>query len=417
MLQTQGAPVMVFRISTLLLLGLCWLGSSPIARAEPRVALVIANGDYAGTLSPLENPRNDGKLISSTLKSLGFEVIVVNDGSQKDMKKGIKAFGAALIQAGPTATGLFYYAGHGLQVDGVNYLVPVSASIENEADVDLESVAADTVLAQMERSGIATSIVILDACRNNPLARGFRSATRGLARMDAPNGSFVAYSTAPGDVAADGSGKNSPFAQALAVEMKKPDQGLEETFRNVRAQVMAATNSLQVPWDSSSMVRPFYFAGGKESGGETIAVAAAPAAAPSLPATPPPEPVAAAAKTVVISDDADFVSPLPDGTIVLSRAVKAELDAYLAQVATMDTALGAYKYAFFYVAENGRASGVYTCRAELGESGDCPTSDMNTGSTGQSRQRAQRTCEMKAGSKCVYLYRGDEQKADYKTLE
>jgi hypothetical protein len=410
-------------MAAMLALGIFWFLVPTGAWAEPRIALVIANAAYGGDLSPLSNPINDAKLISKTLKAVGFDVISINDGSQKEMKRAIKDFGTALAKAGPTATGLFYYAGHGLQVEGVNYLVPVSAEIAKEADVDLESVAADTVLAQMEFSGAATSIVILDACRNNPLARSFRSATRGLARMDAPNGSFVAYSTAPGDVAADGDGKNSPFALALAAEMTKPDQAIEETFRNVRGQVMIATGKQQVPWDSSSMVTPFYFAGQKAAGNEVNVAAAAPPPPTLPPATPPPAtpaptaPAVPVAKGVEAPDETEFVSPLPDGTIVLSREVKAELDAYLAKVATMDTALGTYKYAFFYVSEDGRASGTFTCRVELADSGDCPKSDMNSGSTSQSRLRAQRSCEMKSGSKCVYLYRADEQKAPYKTLE
>ncbi|MBK8158572.1 MAG: caspase family protein [Rhodospirillaceae bacterium] len=405
------------KMAAMLALGLISLMTPTSASAEPRIALVIANAKYDGDLSPLGNPINDAKLIAKSLQAVGFDVIAVNDGSQKEMKRAIRDFGAALAKAGPTATGLFYFAGHGLQVEGVNYLVPVSAEIEKEADVDLESVAADTVLAQMEFSGAATSIVILDACRNNPLARSFRSATRGLARMDAPNGSFVAYSTAPGDVAADGDGKNSPFALALAAEMTKPGQAIEETFRNVRGQVMNATGKQQVPWDSSSMITPFYFAGHQTSSSETKVTAVAPAETPPPAASLPTPSAAPLAKAVEVPEETDFTSPLPDGTIVLSRKVKAELDAYLAKVATMDTAFGTYKYAFFYVSEDGRASGTFTCRVELADSGDCPKSDMNSGSTSQSRLRAQRSCEMKAGSKCIYLYRADEQKAPYKTLE
>jgi len=243
---------------------LLWVALMDVAVAEPRIALVIANADYDGSLPPLANPVNDGMLIAKRLKSVGFDVTLLTDASQKEMKLAVRKFGDALATAGSAATGLFYFAGHGLQVGGVNYLVPIAAEIDREGDIDLESVAADTVLKQMESAGASTSIVILDACRNNPLSRGFRSATRGLARMDAPNGSFVAYSTAPGDVAADGSGKNSPFALALAEEMVKPGQGIESTFRKVRLQVMTATGHQQVPWDSSSMLFPFYFNGDKE---------------------------------------------------------------------------------------------------------------------------------------------------------
>jgi hypothetical protein len=382
------------------------------ARAETRIALVIGNAAYSGSLSPLENPVNDAELIADALKSVGFDVISLHDASQKEMKRAIAEFGAAIAAGGKDVTGLFYYAGHGLQVGGTNYLVPVNAEIAREGDVDLESVAAGSILKQMELAGATTSIVILDACRNNPLARGFRSASRGLARMDAPNGSFLAYSTAPGDVAADGEGRNSPFARALASEMKKPDQAIEITFRNVRIQVMNETSQQQVPWDSSSMVMPFFFA--------SPASVTTQQAAPEAVQTPEPAAIAvpdSATPSNAQPPEQDFVSPLPDGTIVLSRAVKADLVAYLAKVATMAPAPGSIKFAFFYVSEDGRHSGSYTCRADLLESGDCPKSDMISGSTGQSRERAKRACEMKAGTDCVYLYRADEKKAAYKTLE
>lgn len=388
------------------------LAISDSARAETRVALVIGNAEYRGSLSPLANPVNDAQLMAEALKSVGFKVISVHDASQKEMKRAIAQFGAAISAGGKDVTGLFYYAGHGLQVGGTNYLVPVSAEIAQEGDVDLESVAADSILKQMEFAGAKTSIVILDACRNNPLARGFRSATRGLARMDAPNGSFVAYSTAPGDVAADGKGKNSPFAKALATEIQKPEQAIEVTFRNVRIQVMNETNQQQVPWDSSSMVMPFYFA--------APAAGNAPQAVPA--AVQPPEPSTTVAPTpaapaVAPTREPDFVSPLPDGTIVLSPAVKADLDAYLARVAATPLAVGGYKWAFFYVSEDGRQSGSYFCRADLAETGDCPKNEMNTGSTTQSRGRAKRDCESKGPSPCVYLYRADDAKAEYRLLD
>jgi len=390
-----------------------------MAAAEKRVALVIGNADYEGRLVGLANPVNDAKLIASSLKKVGFEIIAAHDASQKEMKRAIARFGEAIAGGGGNVTALFYYAGHGLQVDGVNYLVPVNAEIEREGDVDLESVAADTVLKQMEFSGAKTSIVILDACRNNPLKRSaFRSAARGLARMDAPNGSFVAYSTAPGDVAADGAGRNSPFARALAGEMVKPGQAIEETFRNVRIQVMQETAQQQTPWDSSSMIVPFYFGEPATQEASVLTPAATePAAVPTPDAPPAIAPAAIAPAPAESQPDPDFVSPLPDGTIVLAPAVKAELDAYLARVQQMPKALGGYRWAFFYVSEDGRHFGTYFCRAELADSGDCPKADMNTGSTGQSRLRAQRSCEMKAGSDCVYLFRADDPQRDYKTLE
>jgi uncharacterized caspase-like protein len=142
----------------------------------------------------------------------------------------------------------------------VNYFVSIGAHIEKEADIDLEAVAAESVQRQMEDFGASTSIVMLDACRNVPIQRSFRGeGTRGLAPMDAPNGSFVAYSTAPGAVAADGEGANSPFATALVAEMVRPGQPVEVTFRNVRRQVIKATDGRQTPWGSSSLVDDFVF--------------------------------------------------------------------------------------------------------------------------------------------------------------
>ncbi|GBH30200.1 caspase family protein [Sphingobium xenophagum] len=229
----------------------------------PRMALIVGNGVYGGALGSLANAVNDAHSIAAALRRSGFEVIEVVNADQKTMKRAILTFGQRLSAAGRSATGLFYYAGHGVQSRGVNFLVPVGAAIETEADVDLEAVAADTVLRQMEEAGASTNIVILDACRNLPVKRVYRDGARGLARMDAPNGSYVAYSTAPGSVAADGSGANSPFATALIAEMAKPGQPIEAMFRNVRRSVLKATDGKQTPWDSSSLLESFTFTPGK----------------------------------------------------------------------------------------------------------------------------------------------------------
>lgn len=236
----------------------CWLVPEQV-QAEARVALVIANSGYDKDIGALPNPVNDGRLVAKSLEAAGFKVSLVTDADQRGMKRAIADFSEALAKVAPNATGLFYFAGHGIQVGGANYLVPIGAQIKREADVDLEAVDAETVLKQLEFAGANVNIIILDACRNNPLSRGFRSAGGGLSRIDAPTGSFVAYSTAPGRVASDGTGENSPFATALAAEIEKPGVSLEETFRNVRGSVMAATNGQQVPWDSSSLTAPFYF--------------------------------------------------------------------------------------------------------------------------------------------------------------
>jgi len=253
---------------------------SGTAQAEPRIALVIGNSHYGSDIGSLPNPVNDAGLMAQALQQTGFTVIKVTDADQKKMKRAIAEFGDKLSTAGPTATGLFFYAGHGLQVNGTNYLVPVGAEIDKPADVDLESVSADTVLQQMEFAGSRVNIVVLDACRNNPLQRGLqvmRGITRGLAPMDSSSaqGTFIAYSTAPGNVAADGSGTNSPYTKALAKNIVQPGIGIEEAFRQVRADVMSATGGKQIPWDSSSLTAPFYFK--SQSASQTFTTASQPA--------------------------------------------------------------------------------------------------------------------------------------------
>lgn len=225
----------------------------------PRIALVIGNANYGTTLGSLVNPANDAQLIAAGLRAVGFQVELLLNVDQRSMKQAISRLGQRMDAAGSGSTGLFYYAGHGMQSRGVNYLIPVGAAIQREADIDLEAVTADAVLSQMEEARAATSIVILDACRNTPVASSFRSGTRGLARMEAHNGSFLSYSTAPGSVALDGNGRNSPFAQALSAELQRPGQPIEITFRNVRRTVLEATGGQQTPWDASSLIDSFVF--------------------------------------------------------------------------------------------------------------------------------------------------------------
>lgn len=264
--------------------GLCLLAMTfSSAQAEPRVALVIGNSNYGSEIGKLPNPVNDAGLMEQALRQTGFQVVKVTDADWKKMKRAIQDFGDKLTAAGPEATGLFFYAGHGVQVQGQNYLVPVGADISKEADVDIESVSADTILQQMEYAGTRVSIVVLDACRNNPLQRSFRSASRGLAPMQATQGSFIAYSTSPGSVAADGQGKNSPYSAALAKTIVQPGMGIEEAFRDVRTQVMAATKDQQVPWDSSSLTAPFFF---KPAAAQFTTATAAPTPAPKSATAP-----------------------------------------------------------------------------------------------------------------------------------
>lgn len=262
---------------------------SGAAAAEPRVALVIGNASYDGRLGPLANPVNDANAIAAALRSTGFDVELITDVDQRAMRRAISRFGERLSRAGQATTGVFFYAGHGLQTRGINYLAPIGAEIAREADIEIEAVAADTVLRQMEDARIATSILILDACRNTPVLRSFRSGSRGLAPMEAPGGAFIAYSTAPGQTAADGDGANSPFAAALAREIVVPAQPIEVVFRNVRRVVMTVTGGQQTPWDSSSLTISFSFApptgsAASQAGsvGASVGAAVAPQAAPAV---------------------------------------------------------------------------------------------------------------------------------------
>lgn len=223
--------------------------------SEKRFALVIGNSDY--TIGVLSNPVNDAYAMAMALENLGFDVnLRLEVKTKDDMKRAIREFGMKLRQGG---VGLFYFAGHGLQVDGFNFLIPINAQIGSEEEVEYESVDVGFVLAQMEAAQNQMNIVILDACRNNPYARSLRSANRGLASINAPTGSLIAYSTAPGATASDGIGKNGLYTGELLKQIQLEDLKIEEVFKNVRANVLAKSGGKQVPWESSSLIGDFYF--------------------------------------------------------------------------------------------------------------------------------------------------------------
>ena len=248
-------------------------------RADKRIALVVGNSNYQSVAS-LNNPRNDAVLIAETLRKTGFTL--VGNRAQLDLDK--PAFDKAIQTFGNELTGadvaLFYYAGHGVQVRNVNYLVPVSANPVKEADVDFQMVDVSLILRQMEGSGTKLNLVILDACRNNPFGgRGLRGTESGLAQIRAPEGTLLSYATQPGNVALDGTGNNSPYSAALAQTMLKPGLDIFQTFNQVGLQVKRATGGSQQPWVSSSPIDgSFYFMG------QTLSEPAA--AAPQAPPTP-----------------------------------------------------------------------------------------------------------------------------------
>ena len=225
-----------------------------VAAKSGRFALVIGNGAYE--TAPLRNPANDARDMAALLERKGFAVDLQTDADQRQMEEAIRTFGKSLRDGG---VGLFFYAGHGMQVDGSNYLIPVGTNIEMEAEVRYEAVDANRVLSMMESAGNDLNMVFLDACRNNPFARSFRSSSQGLAQMDAPKGSFVAFATAPGAVAADGEGRNGLFTGQLLKQMQVPGLPLTRMMMEVRKGVLRESDDRQTPWDVSSLTGDFYF--------------------------------------------------------------------------------------------------------------------------------------------------------------
>jgi hypothetical protein len=193
------------------------------------------------------------------LEQAGFGVLFGLNLSQNEMKAQIEEFGRQISRGG---VGLFYFAGHGAQFRGQNYLIPVGAEIRKELDIELEGVDVQRVLNEMEAARNRLNILILDACRNNPYARSARSAGRGLAGMDAPVGTWIAYATAPGRIASDGQGRNGLYTGELLQTMLTPGVKLEDVFKRVRSRVRAQSGGEQIPWDASSIEGDFYFVPG-----------------------------------------------------------------------------------------------------------------------------------------------------------
>ena len=227
---------------------------------EKRVALIIGNSGYKDY--PLNNPANDAKKMKETLEAAGFEVTVVLNSSQKNLKTAISNFGNKLSNQKNTV-GLFYYAGHGIQANGKNYLVPVDAIINSEADYEINCVNLEVLNDYIERASNQMNIIILDACRNNPFAKKNRSfgtaGGSGLAAFNAPSGTMIAFATSPGKVAADGSADNGLYTQELIKAIKIPNIKIEDVFKRVRIQVKKLSQDEQIPWENSSITGDFYF--------------------------------------------------------------------------------------------------------------------------------------------------------------
>jgi uncharacterized caspase-like protein len=223
---------------------------------ERRVALVVGNAGYK--TSPLLNPVNDSRDMAKALRGLGFEVIERQNLSREGFSSVIREFGDKLRGA---SVGLFYFAGHGLQVKGRNFLVPVDADIAREDEVQYRSFDVGEVLDKMDSARTPVNLVVLDACRNNPFARSFKTSQGGLAQMDAPTGTLIAFATAPGSVAQDGEGTaNGLYTGALLKHIATPGLAVEQMFKRVRVDVVGGSKNTQVPWESSSLSRDFSFA-------------------------------------------------------------------------------------------------------------------------------------------------------------
>jgi TPR repeat protein len=249
-----------------------------VATSEPRVALVVGNAAYKE--SPLTNPVNDANDVASALRDLGFKVFLLRDGNTRDMRQAIREWGAELRRA---RVGLFYFAGHGVQIRGNNYLLPVATAFGSEADVEDLAIDANYAVRTMEESQVEVSIVILDACRNNPFARSFRSTAAGLAQMTAAKGTVIAFATAPGSVASDGKGRNGTYTRNLLDNLRQSDTDILKVFQRTRAGVVKDTGGKQMPWESTSLIGDFHFRPQVVSATQVaIAVQPAPGAAPSL---------------------------------------------------------------------------------------------------------------------------------------
>jgi uncharacterized caspase-like protein len=291
------------------------------ADSGKRVALVVGNGAYVDE-ARLSNPPNDATDFGAALQRLGFDTEVVVNQTRAQLDRALRRFGGRMEGA---TVSLFYYAGHGLQVNGKNYLLPVDAKLESERDLFFEALEADEVLNQMQ-SQTDTNVIILDACRNNPFAhklartansRSTAALGSGLAQMNAGRGTLIVYATQPGNVAADGGGRNSPFTSALLSNIAAPGLEARQVLTRVRGTVIEATKGAQVPWDLSSLTGDLYFAA---PGRQVVAE--------SRPASRPTEPVGGATRTAKDTS--------ADRDALFWRSIKdskspADFDAYLQQ--------------------------------------------------------------------------------------
>jgi Caspase domain len=252
---------------------------SQAAFAENRVALVIGQSNYRAVVA-LPNPANDARAVSQLLGDAGFEVLNAADLSQNEMREKVSDFAAKVAAKGPDTVALVFYAGHGLQVDGENFLIPVDVDPKREADIPLQAVRLNDILNTLTSVPSKMRILLLDSCRNNPFPAISQGAGHGLAIVDAKTGvpgTFVSFSTSPGAEAEDGSGADSPYTSALLLAAREHGLSIEDTFKRVRVSVNKATEGRQTPWDSSSLTEDFRFFSGQGAAASTQSASQLPA--------------------------------------------------------------------------------------------------------------------------------------------
>src|SRR6476660_3114243 len=257
-----GCPMLRRALINVVIPATILLGTSP-AFAENRLALVIGQSAYR-SVPALPNPANDAKAVTQMLTDSGFEVSYAGDLSQIELREKVSEFAGKIAAKGSDTIALVFYAGHGLQIDGENFLVPVDVDPKREADIPMQAVRLNAILNTLTSVPSKMRFLLLDACRNNPFPEINKSVGRGLAIVDAKIGApntFLSFSTSPGAEAEDGSGANSPYTTALLVAAREPNIPIEETFKHVRVAVNKSTDGRQTPWDSSSLTEDFRFSG------------------------------------------------------------------------------------------------------------------------------------------------------------
>jgi uncharacterized caspase-like protein len=257
--RTPGRDRWIFGLALFCFVGLGFGGLATEAEAAPtpaRTALVIGNANYT-QIPSLKNPVNDARDMAAKLRGLGFDVTSASDLDRRGMENAIRDFGRKIRSKKGDA--LFYYAGHGVERDGRNYLIPLRADIVDPEDLAYKAVDVGQLLGQLESAKNGVNIIVLDACRNNPYENFRGIAVSGLASITGPTGSLIAFSTSPGDVAADGKGRNGIFTKHLLAAMDQPGATLDETFQQVRRNVARETGRAQIPWSNSSVIGDFYF--------------------------------------------------------------------------------------------------------------------------------------------------------------